>query len=82
MGDELNHLYEDTSGTRWIGLRHNGLLEIDSNKNTRRYFKHDQRDPYFIFNDSFSLNRCILMASVFYDNASALIILQALLLYF
>ena len=48
MGDELTDLYEDSSGIRWMGLGHKGLLKINMNKNIKKYFKHDPNDPYSV----------------------------------
>jgi signal transduction histidine kinase/ligand-binding sensor domain-containing protein len=48
MGDDVEDIYEDSSGITWICFASKGLLKINPYKNEKKYFVHNPTDPYSI----------------------------------
>lgn len=49
--DRVQHLFEDSSGTLWIGTFSGGLSRFDPGTGTFETFRHDPRDPASLSHD-------------------------------
>ncbi len=48
MGNKVNRVFDDPAGITWFCFSDKGLLRIGPNKNDKKYFIHDPKDPYSI----------------------------------